>query len=66
MLAAAAFAIIVQFFMQGTVFSFTSAVAKGVGASPFEIGLATVLFTVVQIASASFVGKKLLKLLIKK
>lgn len=60
-LVAALFAILVQFFMQGTVFSFTSAVAKGIGATPFEIGLATVLYTLVQIACAGFVGKKLVK-----
>jgi len=60
-LVAALFAILVQFFMQGTVFSFTSAVAEGIGASAFEIGLATVLYTVVQVLGAAFVGKKLLK-----
>ena len=60
-LVAAGFAVIVQFFMQGTVFSFTSAVAKGIGATPFQIGLATVLYTVVQIVCAGFVGRKLLK-----
>ncbi len=47
--------------MQGTVFSFTSTVAKELGASAFEIGLNTVLFTLVQILSAGFIGKKVLK-----
>lgn len=59
-LAAALFAVVLQFFMQGTVFSFTSAVAKGLGANAFQIGLATVLYTVVQVAGAGFVGKRLL------
>lgn len=59
-LVAALFAIVMQFFMQGTVFSFTSAVAKEIHASAFEIGLATVLYTVVQVAGAGLIGKKLL------
>lgn len=62
-LVAALFAIVVQFFMQGTVFSFTSAVAEGIGASALQIGLATVLYTVVQVAGAGFIGKRLLKAL---
>lgn len=60
-LIASLFAIVQQFFMQGTVFSFTSAVARSINASPFEIGLATVLYTVVQVAGAGFIGKRLLK-----
>ena len=60
-LCASFFAVIMQIYLQGTVFSFTSAVARDLGASPFEIGLNTVLFTLVQIASAGFIGKKLLK-----
>ncbi|MGN0371527.1 MAG: MFS transporter [Enterocloster sp.] len=60
-LCASFFAIIMQLFLQGTVFSFTSAVARDLGASAFEIGLATVLFTLVQLLSANFIGRKLLK-----
>ena len=60
-LCASFFAIIMQAFLQGTVFSFTSTVAKELGASAFEIGLNTVLFTLVQILSAGFIGKKVLK-----
>lgn len=60
-LMAALFAIVLQFFMQGTVFSFTSAAAKALGASPFLIGLATVLYTAVQVLSAGVLGKRLLK-----
>ena len=60
-LAAAAFAIVLQFFMQGTVFSFTSAAAKEIGATPFWIGAATVLYTLVQVAGAKVIGGRLLK-----
>ncbi len=60
-LAASFFAIMMQIFLQGTVYSFTSAVAEGLGASPLEIGVNTALFTLVQIVSAGFVGKKVLK-----
>lgn len=60
-LCASFFAIIMQAFLQGTVFSFTSAVARGLGASAFEIGFNTVLFTLVQILTAGFIGKKVLK-----
>ena len=60
MLAAAFFAIVFQFFMQGTVFSFTSAAAKEIGATPFWIGFATVLYTLVQVAGAGVIGKRLL------
>ncbi|MCI9360061.1 MAG: MFS transporter [Hungatella sp.] len=60
-LCASFFAIIMQAFLQGTVFSFTSTVAKELGASAFEIGFNTVLFTLVQILAASFIGKKVLK-----
>ena len=62
-LCASFFAIIMQAFLQGTVFSFTSTVAKELGASAFEIGFNTVLFTLVQILAAGFIGKKVLKLL---
>ena len=58
-LCAAAFAIVLQFFLQGTVFSFTSAVAQNVGANAVEIGLATVLFTVVQIVGARYLREPL-------
>lgn len=57
----AVFAAVMQFYMQGTVFSFTSAVAKSLNASPFAIGLATVLYTAVQVLSARYIGHHLLK-----
>lgn len=60
-LLASFFAILMQLFLQGTVFSFTSTVAKELGASAFSIGAATVLFTLVQILSAGFIGRKLIK-----
>ncbi len=60
-LCASFFAIIMQAFLQGTVFSFTSTVAKELGASAFQIGLNTVLFTLVQILAAGLIGKKVLK-----
>lgn len=60
-LVAAAFAIVLQFFMQGTVFSFTSAAAREIGATPFWIGAATVLYTLVQVAGAKVIGGRLLK-----
>jgi hypothetical protein len=53
--------VLLQLFLQGTVFSFTSSVAKELGASSFEIGLNTLLFTIVQVAAAGFIGKKVLK-----
>lgn len=60
-LCASFFAIIMQAYLQGTVFSFTSTVARELGASAFEIGLNTVLFTLVQILAAGFIGKRVLK-----
>ena len=55
------FAIIMQMILHGTVFSFTSTVAEQLGASAFEIGLNTSLFTVIQVVAAGFVGGKLVK-----
>lgn len=60
-LCASFFAIIMQLFLQGTVFSFTSAVARDLGASPLEIGINTTLFTLVQILAVGYVGKHLTK-----
>lgn len=60
-LCASFFAIIMQAFQQGTVFSFTSSVAKELGASAFEIGVNTILFTLIQVIAAGFMGKKVLK-----
>ena len=60
-LISAFFAILLQLFLQGTVFSFTSSVAESLGASSFEIGLNTLLFTVVQVAAAGVIGKRVLK-----
>lgn len=55
------FAIVMQLILHATVFSFTSTVAENLGASAFEIGLNTSLFTVIQVLAAGFVGKKLVK-----
>lgn len=60
-LCASFFAIVMQLFLQGTVFSFTSAVAKDLGASPLAIGITTTLFTLVQILAAGYIGKTLSK-----
>ena len=58
---AAIFAIFLNFFMQGTVFSFTSSMAKSIGAGSFLIGVISLSYTLVQVLSAPYVGKKLLK-----
>lgn len=60
-LCAAFFAIIMQAFQQGTVFSFTSTVAKELGATPFQIGMNTVLFTLIQVVAAGFIGRRIFK-----
>lgn len=57
------FAIIMHMVLQGTVYSFTSAIAKELGASALQIGINTTLFTIIQIICAGFVGKRLLKYL---
>lgn len=51
--------IVLQAVCQGTVFSFTSTLARGLGASNFLIGLCSTVFTVIQIIAAPFLGKKL-------
>ena len=53
-------AIMMQFYMQGTVFSFTSQRAKVLGASSFLIGVISLSFTLIQVIIAPYVGKKLL------
>ncbi|MGN0906096.1 MAG: MFS transporter [Bullifex sp.] len=54
-------AVMMQFYMQGTVFSFTSGRASASGASSFMIGVISLSFTLIQVLSAPFIGKKLLK-----
>ena len=58
---AALFAILPQFYMQGTAFSFTSSKAKLLGASSFTIGVISLAFTLIQVLISPYVGKKLLK-----
>ena len=58
---AALFAMLPQFYMQGTAFSFTSSKAKLLGASSFVIGMISLVFTLVQVLISPYVGKKLLK-----
>ncbi|MBQ0070482.1 MAG: MFS transporter [Spirochaetales bacterium] len=60
-LAASFFAVLMQFYMQGTVFSFTSGYLRKLGASSFLIGLVSLTFTVTNVLAAGYVGKKLLK-----
>ena len=58
---AALFAMLPQFYMQGTAFSFTSSKAKLLGASSFTIGVISLAFTLIQVLISPYVGKKLLK-----
>ena len=58
---AALFAMLPQFYMQGTAFSFTSSKAKLLGASSFVIGIISLVFTLIQVLISPYVGKKLLK-----
>ncbi|MCI7605501.1 MAG: MFS transporter, partial [Spirochaetales bacterium] len=58
---AALFAMLPQFYMQGTAFSFTSSKAKMLGSSSFVIGVISLVFTLVQVLISPYVGKKLLK-----
>ena len=53
----AGFAILFYIIQQGTFFSFTSSVAESLGASSFEIGVNTALFTVIQVFAGSWIGK---------
>ena len=55
-----ALAIMMQFYMKGTVFAFTSSRAKVLGASSFLIGVISLSFTLIQVIVAPYVGKKLL------
>lgn len=61
LIAVSLFAIVVNFFMQGTVFSFISGRANNLGSTSFIIGAISLSFTLVQVLSAPYVGKKLLK-----
>lgn len=60
-LISAGFAIVLQMVVQGTAFSFTSAVAQQLGASPLEIGIITSLFTVVQVLAGAWIGRHFVK-----
>lgn len=52
----AIFAGIVMMIVHATAFSFTSDVAKSVGATTTQIGINTSLFTIIQIVAAGFIG----------
>lgn len=52
----AVFAAVVMMIVHATAFSFTSDVAKSVGATTTQIGINTSLFTIIQIAAAGFIG----------
>lgn len=58
---ASVLAVMMQFYMQGTVFSFTSGRAASAGTSKFMIGAISLSFTLIQVLSAPYIGKKLLK-----
>lgn len=49
-------AIVLQMLMQGTAFSFTSDVARSIGANAVEIGVSSCLFTVTQIGAVFFLN----------
>lgn len=51
------FAIVLQMILQGTIFSFTSTVAELLGATRFEIGINTALYTIVQVAAGTWLRK---------
>lgn len=53
-------AIMMQFYMQATVFSFTSSRARECGASSFLIGAISLTFTIIQVLAAPYIGKKFL------
>lgn len=52
----AALAIVLQMLMQGTAFSFTSDVARSIGANAVEIGVSSCLFTATQIGAVFFLN----------
>lgn len=52
----AVLAIVLQMLMQGTAFSFTSDVARSIGANAVEIGVSSCLFTVTQIGAVFFLN----------
>lgn len=49
-------AVVLQMLMQGTAFSFTSDVARSIGANAVEIGVSSCLFTATQIGAVFFIG----------
>ena len=55
-LAPALLAVVLQMLMQGTAFSFTSDVARSIGANAVEIGVSSCLFTATQIAAVVFLN----------
>lgn len=52
----AVLAIVLQMLMQGTAFSFTSDVARSIGANAVEIGVSSCLFTATQIGAVFFLN----------
>ena len=60
-IAASLLAVMMQFYMQGTVFSFTSGRAAAAGTSSFMIGIISLSFTLIQVITAPYIGKKLLR-----
>lgn len=55
------FAILMQFILHGTIFSFTSNAAEVRGASEIQIGIVTTLFTLTQILAAGFMNRHVIK-----
>ncbi len=48
---------VMQMTLQGTAFSFTSAVAEQLGASALQIGINTALFTLIQVVAGGWLGR---------
>lgn len=57
----AAFAAVAMMVAHATAFSFTSDVAKSIGATTTQIGINTSLYTIIQIAAAGFIGSSFVK-----
>lgn len=57
----ALFAVLLQFVLHGTAFSFTSNAAAELGASRVQIGMVTTMFTLIQILSAGTVSRNIIK-----
>lgn len=57
----AIFAAMVMMIVHATAFSFTSDVARSVGATTTQIGINTSLYTIIQIVAAGFIGSAFIK-----